>query len=275
MIKRILVTLSANRYTQTAIKHALELAQLHHAELIGVTDINERAVGQVGMVPIGAGASAHDLVDFRRRATAEHIQDAISSFEAACRDAAVPFSVHPERGEPFEQLTRLWCYCDLTVSGLQGLFEYDVIRSPKDVLIRLIAKGIRPIVAIAEEHRPIRNVLIAYNGSMESAETMKRFVQMRLWPDVQLKIVSFGFSPDEQDMLLNDAMDYCRAHEYAVEIEGSTESARHGLLAMCERSECDLIVMGSTARARIIKRILGDTAYHAIRHSSVPLFLAQ
>ncbi len=39
--------------------------------------------------------------------------------------------------------------------------------------------------------------------------------------------------------------------------------------------QADLIVMGSTSRARIFKHLLGDTALHAVRNAEVPLFLTQ
>ena len=36
-----------------------------------------------------------------------------------------------------------------------------------------------------------------------------------------------------------------------------------------------LIVLGSTSRARIFKRLLGDTALHCLRNADVPLFLTR
>jgi hypothetical protein len=51
--------------------------------------------------------------------------------------------------------------------------------------------------------------MIAYSGSMESATAMKRFVQMRLWPDVELKIVTFHPSEDKAFELLREAEAYC------------------------------------------------------------------
>jgi nucleotide-binding universal stress UspA family protein len=275
MVKRILVTLSANRYTAAAVGHATELAQLHGAELFGVTDINERAVEATGPVPIGGGSMARQLAETRRATVTEHIQEVVESFESSCRDASVKFSVHREHGEPYEQLMRLWRYCDLTLSGLQGLFSYDVIKSPKDVVIKLVSKGIQPILAVAEEYRPVRNVTIAYNGSLASAKSMKRFVQMRLWPDVKIRIVSLGFPFDEGEQLVGDASDYCRAHGYEVETECGSDTGHDALLDVGDRMETDLIVMGSTSRSRIAQRLLGDTVSHMIQHSEVPLFLAQ
>ena len=46
---------------------------------------------------------------------------------------------------------------------------------------------LRPLITVSSKHRRISNVLIAYSGSMESAKAMKRFAQLRLWPDANLR----------------------------------------------------------------------------------------
>lgn len=275
MIRRILVTLSANAYTEAAVRHAIELARTHGSRLIGVTDVNTRAIENVGPVPIGGGRAAHDLVEYRRETVAAHIDEAIGMFESACSAAAIDAEVHQEDGQPFDQILKSWRYCDLTVSGLQGLFGYDVLRSPKDVLIRLIGGGIRPIIAVAPEYRQIDRVMVAFNGSVESSKAMKRFVQSRLWPDASLVITTFDGTDEPAIELAADAADYCRDHGYEVQTKVVDAHPRDALLPTCEEIDADMIVMGSTARARIVKRLLGDTALKAIETSTVPLFLAQ
>ena len=112
-------------------------------------------------------------------------------------------------------------YHDLMIFGLRSIFEYNVsivdlsIEEPKDTLARLISAGVRPIIAVSDTFRPIQKVLIAYSGSMESAKTMKRFVQLRLWPDAKLKIVTFQSSEEKARQLLYDASEYCRAHGFS------------------------------------------------------------
>jgi nucleotide-binding universal stress UspA family protein len=275
MVKRILVALSGTRYTDAAITYALELAHAHGAEITGVTDVDSARIADVGPVPIEAGAAAHDLVEQRWHDTEKHIERVIGRFETMCKEQGVSYAVHREIGEPYEHLTELWRYYDLTIAGLQGLFEYEVLHKPDDVLIRLIGAGVRPILAVAAEHRAIHTVLIAYNGSMESAKTMKRFVQMHLWPNMKLKLACFEMKKSEGEKLLADAASYCHAHDYEPETEWIEGSAREGLLECAKRMDADLIVMGSTARSRIVRKLLGDTALHAIRNAEIPLFLAQ
>ncbi len=274
MIKRILVALSGTPFTDTAVQHALELAALHDAQITGVTDVDLAKVANVGPVPMGAGAAAHDLVEHRLQLTEHQVNDAIRRFESACAAAGLSPKVVRETGSPFEKLILQWRYHDLTVAGLRGLFEYGVFHNPDDLLLSLISKGVRPILAVARTYRPIRRVLAAYNGSLESAKALKRFVQMRLWPDIELHIACFDLD-DEAEHLLGDAAEYCQIHGYEAATEHVQGSPRDGLLEHADGIGADLIVMGCASRARIFKHLLGDTTLHAIRHAEIPLFLTQ
>ncbi|MCH8260880.1 MAG: universal stress protein, partial [Planctomycetes bacterium] len=259
----------------TATKYALELAKLHKAEVTGVTDVDIAKLMKVGPVPIGGGAAAASLAEHRIHVTEEHVEQAIADFEHACANSGMIHCVDRETGDPFDRLIALWRYHDLTIAGLRGLFEYGVVEKPDDVLIRLISEGVRPILAVPKAYRPIRKVLVAYNGSMESAKALKQFVQMDLWPDIALQIVCFDMTPRESETLLADASSYCHSHGLAAQTQHVEGGPREHLLECAQQGEADLIVLGSTSRARILKRLLGDTVLHCLRNADVPLFLTQ
>jgi len=167
-------------------------------------------------------------------------------------------------------------YHDLMIFGLRSIFEYDIsFEDPKDTLARLISAGVRPLIAVSDKFRPIQKVLIAYSGSMESAKTMKRFVQLRLWPDVRLKIVTFQSSEEKARQLLYDASEYCRAHGFHVEADSNPGSPKDFLLPMATLWQADMIVLGNSARNLMVKRLIGETALHIIRNADRPLFLCQ
>jgi nucleotide-binding universal stress UspA family protein len=275
MIKRILVALSGSPFTDAAIEHALELARSQEAELTGVTDVDLGKVANVGPVPMGAGAAAHDLIEHRLQLAEQQVEDAIRRFEKATADARGPCNVVRETGSPFERLIDLWRYHDLVVAGLRGLFEYGVIHNPDDLLLRLISRGVRPILAVSRQRREIRRVLVAYHGSLEAAKTMKHFVQMSLWPDVEMQIVCFEKDREEADRLLADAAAYCALYGYNAETLCLDGSPRDGLLEHAAEIGADMIVLGCASRARLFKHLLGDVTLHAIRHAEIPLFLAQ
>jgi nucleotide-binding universal stress UspA family protein len=275
MLKRILVALSGTAFTPVAVRRGVDLARRHAASITGVTVVDIERLTDVGPVPLGGSARAHDLAEHRVTVTQQHVEEEIERFKSACQEAEVPFVVDRERGDPFELLLDLWRYHDLTVIGLRGLFEYGVVRNPDDLIIRLIHHGVTPILAVSPEYREVNRVLVAYDGSPESAMAMKRFAQLRLWPDAAMRLVCFEKEEKEATPLLVDAAAYLRAHGFEPEAESLPGGPKHGLLAHAQEWGADLVVMGSTSHSRIAKLVMGETVLEALMHADIPLFLSQ
>ena len=180
-----------------------------------------------------------------------------------------------ETGDPLDALVSLTRYHDLVICGLRSLFEHGVVDEPPDELALLVQEGIRPLLAVSDKDRSIRRVLIAYSGSMESAKTMRRFVQLRLWPDAKLKIVTFHEDQEEGESRLAQAADYCLAHGFEPETECIAKPPMENLLPYADQWKADLIVLGNSAKSMLLRRILGETALHVMRNADRPLFLAQ
>ncbi|TWT47378.1 universal stress protein [Botrimarina hoheduenensis] len=285
MIRRILLGLGGLEaqdacYTESATQMAIELALRHGASLTGVTVADLRHVQRLGPVPIGGGSAAADLRHHRVEQMHERVEAAIDHFHQACRDAAIAYEVRrEERREPFDYLTSLARYHDLTVLGLRGLFEFGVEGEshydPVSSLVRLITGGVRPMIASGETHRKIRRVLVAYSGSNESAKTMRRFAQLGLWPEATIRIAAFGPDHERRQRHLQHAASYFADHGVEVELEYQPTDPREGVLQVAHEWSADLVVMGNSNRTLMARRVLGDTMIEAIRRSDLPLFLSQ
>ena len=270
MIRRILVGLAGTTYTPVAIQRAVSLARLHEAEITGVTIVNTNRADH----PSPSGRESRQ--DQRMVVSRSDIEQALVDFEMACQSANVKYRIIRESLDPFSQLVDLARYHDLMIFGLRSVFAYDFrAGDPESILIRLIGAGVRPMIAVSEEFRSISRVLIAYSGSMESAKAMKRFVQMRLWPGVQLKIFTFHSLDDKADELMRDAEDYCRGHDFNVCQEFNPGDPKVLLLAAATLWRADMIVMGNSARSILLRKALGDTLLETLRNAKIPLFLAQ
>jgi nucleotide-binding universal stress UspA family protein len=277
MIKRILVGLGGTPYTTVAIERAVKLAKQCDAEITGVTVVNFERIATVGLVPKGVLNTARELAKERVRVTRDAVEDAIGALESACTAEGIKYRVkREEREDPFDLMISLARYHDLMIFGLRSIFEYDIsFEDSQDTLARLIAAGVRPIIAVSERFRPIQKVMIAYSGSMESAKTMKRFVQLHLWPDAALKIVNFQSNEEKARQLLNDAAEYCRAHGFHVEHDSNPGSTKDFILPMATLWQADMIVLGNSSGGLLLKRLIGETALHIIRNADRPLFLSQ
>lgn len=275
MIKRILVGLGSLSYAQSATAKAIEIAKLHGAELTGVTLFDIETLDETGPVPIGAGQFDKELRESRYESVTSIIEAAELHFGSECEQAGITYRIRRETGDPLESLVSLTRYHDLVICGLQSLFEHGVVNEPPDELAMLVKEGVRPILAVAEKDHPIKKVLIAYSGSMESAKTMRRFMHMRMWPDMQLRIVTFHEHTETGNALLADAADYCQAHGIEAETECISKPPLENLLPYAEKWQADLLVMGNSAKNMLLRKILGETALHVMKNSEIPLFLAQ
>jgi nucleotide-binding universal stress UspA family protein len=275
MLKRILVGLGGTEYTSSAIHRGVELALAHDAELSGVSVIDYRRLTHVGPVPLGGGQYATELRQQRVEQSHIRMEQAIAQFMEECAAAGVKHQVHREEGDPFDRMINLARYHDLMVFGLRSSLEFDILDDPPDALARLVTAGIRPILAVDRGYRSVHKVLIAYSGSMESAKAMKRFVQLRLWPDMQLRLVTFEDGRPDAGELIADAARYCRAHGYVAETDCLVGAPREQLLPYAAQWGADLLVVGNSAKNLLLRRVFGETALHVIRHAEQPLFLAQ
>jgi len=257
------------------VKHAIELAQSHGAELTAITVVDIERLTSVGPIPLGGSASAKELADYRVSQAKERVEEEIHEFEAACQKAGVTFSVKQETGNPFDLLISHWRYHDLTILSLSSIFEHGVIEDPDDAVTRLISEGVRPILTTTSEHRPVKRALVAYNGSMHSADAFKWFARLRTWPDAEIRIVCIDDDVPDAAALVEDAAAYCRTHGYS-QVSGQVVpgSPQDGIVQTADELGADVIVMGNGLRSLLARRVFGDTALHVLRNSHLPLFLA-
>jgi nucleotide-binding universal stress UspA family protein len=275
MLKRILVGLGGSDYTVAAINQAVAIAIAHNAELTGVSVTDPGRVTPFMAMPIGDGPIAYSETASSLAKARERVEWATQEFTAACKAAGVRHRVVQEVGEPFSLMTDEARYHDLMVFGLKSLFESDLVSDPHDTLVRLVQSGVRPLLAVSKQVAPVKKVLIAYSGSMESAKAMKSYVQMRLWPISELRIVSFDDGTGHAKNLLAEATDYCRSHGLETETECITGSPNEHLLPYMQSWGADLTVVGNSAQNLLMRRIFGETALHVIRNTDKPLFLSQ
>ncbi len=274
MINRILVGVADPAYSISAAHHAIGLAKVCDAGITAVSVLDFDRLRKNVAVVVGTGVVEKETRS-RFAAAEEAITVSIDAIARLCSDARVDCNIVRESGDPFSRMIDVSRYHDLMVFGLRGLFEHGVIDEPVDELARLISSGVRPILAVGREHREITRVLVAYSGSIESAKTMRRFTQLRtLWPEALVRIVHFG-SRRDGPVLLTDAREYMKTHGIEPEIEVVDGSPRKHLLEYADKWQADMIVLGNSAKNLLRRRVLGETALHAIRESTLPLFLSQ
>lgn len=277
MIKRILVGVGTSQTARSVAEHAVEIAKHFQAELMGVAVTDPLRLEWTGPRPIGMGVEAvtAELREKRLQQATADVDAAKAVFADRCRQDGVPHGFSEQVGDPFEIVSQLVRYQDMCVFGLRGLFEHDVVPEPLDALERLVAGGVRPILAVGETYRPIRKVLVAYSGSLESAKTFKNFVLSGLYPDAAIRVVNFSANAASSLGLLDHAAAYFRSHGREVDTDHVAGDPQRELIAYANAWGADLIVAGNSAKNLLMRRLFGETALTLLRESSLPLYLSQ
>ena len=273
MIKRILVGVAGTAATPCKIEYALDLAQRHGAKLniLSVVDVDRLA--RVGMVPIGAGEMAEMMRQERIKQSHDNAMAAIDTFMARASEHDVPFTKLYAEGDPLEILAEHWQFNDLCLLGLRGWFDHVVVSDPENVLLRLAMRGVRPILAVGEHYRPVHKALITFRGTKSSAQAMKRFVQMRLWPDVALHILCIEPSGARAEQLLDRAADYCSAHGYTVTTQHEIGDPEAVILDVARQHDCDIIVMGVSYRQDLLHTVFSRVTLGVLKASDLPIYM--
>jgi len=275
MLKRILVALTGTPGGTTAVRHAIDLAQSHHAKLTGVTLIDPRKIRNVGSVPIGAGAAAKELREHRIAVAHEQMEELVEQFRSACQGAGIPHKVAIEEGDPCSHLLDLSRYHDLVTFGVPGFLAFGHPCKSQGLLGPLVSSGVRPLLAITAEYRPICRVMIAYSGSRESAKSMRRFAQIDPWPGATVDMVTFQQPAEAAQRLLANAAEYCEDHGFKTRKQHLDIPPREGILQYTAEHDIDLIVMGYSVRSQLTRKFMGETGLHVLRHTERPVFLSQ
>ena len=278
MLKRILVGLSGAPGTEAKIAWALDLAKRHGASVTVLSVVNRDQLLNVGPVPLGATHYAERLGHDRVERSLAAAEQAVEQFSAACSAEEVPFRLVRAEGDPFGHLVKAWRYADICLLGARGWFDHGLIPEPENALLNVIAQGMRPLLAVPSTVRAVKRVLIAYNGSVESAKAMKQFLQAPLWQGLETHIVCVGGSKMGEDahVLLSDSAAYARDHGFEPRVSNppQTQVAWQALLGHAAEIGADMIVLGSSHRRILLAQRFGRNAINLIQASELPLFLS-
>lgn len=274
MIKRILVALDPDADTPVAIRHAIELALHHAAEVTGLAVIDARyrgGGGGIGTMYYQEKLRQRDIEESREAA-----RDLITRFEVEMQGSSVPYRTLTEEGVPFERIAENMRYYDLLVVGRGTHFSYSHPAHDTHTVEHVVKRAAAATLVVDTPYRPIRRVLAAYDGSPAAALALQRFAQLKLFgtdPVFHLLNVHEGDRAESERMLQRVA-EYLEAHGFRVnDISVLAGSPNDLIISYAKEHEVDLIVMGARFVSRIKERMLGSTTSAVLEQAPASLFL--
>ena len=135
----------------------------------------------------------------------------------------------------------------------------------------LVPDDLKPIA-------PFENVVVAWNGSRESARALaESFPYLHQARKVAVVVVE-GRHPTEAEALMgNDAVHHLRHHGInAIKYRavGQEDEIADALIEECRKLDANLLVMGSYGHSRLHELLPGSTTDRMLRQSPFPLLVA-
>jgi nucleotide-binding universal stress UspA family protein len=166
---------------------------------------------------------------------------------------------------------------DLVVLGQRGehaSLSHQVLGSSVE---RMVRSSFRPCLVTTNQFRPVRRMLLAFDGSAESTKALH--AALRLTPKLESALTVVTVCQREHEEQAADTLQAARriASESGVElslqmVHGHPESE---ILRFATENEIDLIVMGAYGHTRIREFILGSTTSAILHKTTIPVFMVR
>jgi hypothetical protein len=208
----VLILIQASGDHAEALAQAVQLAQCETARVFGlnVTE-NQEAAAEVQ----------------------------VASFYDYCREAGVEGHVAQEVGPWVKTVCRRALLADVVVIGAATSLQ-------DGTLALLLQHSPRPLLLVSARHRPVRRVLLFYDGSAQAREAL--FAATYMAEQWRVELVALIGEGDVQAHR-HDVQAYMELHELAIPIESAAGPWQQAVAHATERHKSDLVVMGWTPHA--------------------------
>jgi len=277
MIKRILVALDTDSDTPIATRYASEIADRYDAEIVGLAVVDTE---QIEAASRGGGVGsmyyAEKLKENLTEETREKAAELLSEFHSALTGTGIPHVETVEEGVPFRRIIEDMKYHDLLVVGRTPHFFYGHPDEKTKTLAKLVNETTAPTLVVGDVHRPVKRVLIAYDGSEAASRTVKYFTHLKPFGDDLMIDALHVHQGDEREsrLVLGLLASYLEKHGFVV---GQTSIREDGLAEQISEyardTAVDIVVAGAHSVSFLRKLAFGSTTQKLLNECPTPLFL--
>lgn len=275
MIKSILVAVDASPYSDAARAHAVALAKLYGARIVGVHVLDVRLLEMppyldytyegIPLTPM----PLEILEGFRSKG-----DRVLTVFREAVEAAGVPVDALMEEGVPADTIAALGDTHDLIIMGKRG----EHARWGKDML-GSIAEGVArrtttPLLLTKDRVVEVRSLLVLFDGSHAAHLALKLGADVASHCGASMRVLTAGDDLEKAGAVQEEARTYLEAFTLPVTWRVEVGEVVMATLADLEDQPVDVVVMGTKGHSFLRRLVMGSTSEQLMRDVTVPVLLA-
>ena len=179
------------------------------------------------------------------------------------------FTTLQRHGTLYETLDELGSDLKIAIIGLNGENSKD-IGSNVEELIRTLNI---PILLVNSEFKPIKSILMAYDGSLYAKKSIDIAVKNPIFPNTKRYIVNVNSDKNDSNRVLNEAGLIFKNANIDSEILSLSGDKLEAILNYQQSINADIIAMGAYSHNRFRSAIFGSFTTKMLLNSKVPLLL--
>jgi nucleotide-binding universal stress UspA family protein len=271
MYKNILLCTDGSPAADVAAEYAVWFAKKLHAHVhaLYITDIRVLEGPMLSDLSGALGAQPYTaLLPQLQQIQREKAAALLAAARKRCEDAHVSCQTAHETGSLVQIMLDYEKRADMVALGQRG----EHAKWSGGMLGSSVERMVTP-----EKFRPIKHMLLAYDGSVESNKALHAVIDLAvaLGADVTIVTVCQRENEEAASKVLKDAQQQALDHKLnpgAQLVHGNPETE---ILNQCQKTGADLIVMGAYGHTRIRELIIGSTTSHVLRKAAVPVLLTR
>lgn len=213
-----------------------------------------------------------ELPDGIKDLTKPTIEYLIHNFKEVCKRNKVKYTFENEIGMPGARITSLSNYYDIIVTGLKSDFSLVKRNNGITFLQKILSGSATSILAVPDYFRKIRNVIIAYDGSISASRALQRFVHLANFSDLNIIIVTSSKNSAWAENNTKRAKEYLLSYGAQNVLTDYTQMEIVKVLQSSYFESSDLIVLG--AHSQTLKDIfIGSVTKKLILEANKPLLI--
>ena len=267
-MKAIMVGVDGSPQAEVALRHAVEIAQLSDAGVVGVASIYGDFDGEAE--PDEHMSREMEGLKNRPRAAGDWFKQALDNCGQICSVSDVPFTARLLAGDPADVLTREAQAVDMVVIGATGRRDVhsELLGSTAS---RVTRNCIKPVLVTRDEVRPIERVMVGYDGSPASGHALEWAVDLAAEGRWSVAIVT-GAMPESA---LAEGAEYAAQLAETRGIDAETMlvagDAPSVVFEQAKEWKPDLIAVGGPVRGALTGFFLGEAWPDIVEQAEVPV----